>query len=70
MILTHKAIVAISILAVASGCGLPRPEDPAPLDCLAIDRAAERFPEECGKATDEADAGTEDTEDTGGEDAP
>lgn len=68
MILTHKAIVAISILAVAaSGCGLPRPEDPAPFDCMAIDRAAERFPEECGEATDEVDAGTEDT---GAEDAP
>jgi hypothetical protein len=68
MILTHKGIVSILVfVVVACGCGLPRPSDPAPFDCSAIDRAAERFPEECGEDAGEVDAGTEDT---GGEDAP
>ena len=46
-----------------SGCGLPLPPDPPPLDCASLDRAAERFPDECGASSEEPDAGA-------GEDAP
>lgn len=48
--------------ATAVGCGLERPNDPPPFDCERIDRAEERFPEECGPAPDastsDPDAGT------------
>lgn len=46
-----------------AGCGLTRPSDPPPLDCASLDRAAERFPDECGESSEEPDAGV-------GEDAP
>ena len=54
-----------------SGCGLARPRDPAPFDCEAIDRAEERFPEECGEG-EEVEPGTEDggTADAGTEGMP
>gem|GEM_PF-3352068 len=44
-------------LVLVAGCGLERPPDPPPLDCATIDRAAERFPDECAEP---ADAGPED----------
>jgi len=50
-------MLPLLVVVVEAGCGLQRPADPAPFDCAAIDRAAERFPEECGEA--EADAGIE-----------
>jgi hypothetical protein len=52
--------VVIATLAVMHGCGLERPPDPPPFDCAAIDRAEERFPDECGEPVDagpEEDAG-------------
>ena len=53
------------------GCGLERPSDPPPFDCEQIDRADERFPEECGEPVDEAaDSGAGDPSDANGEEAP
>jgi hypothetical protein len=52
--------VVLVALASAQACGLERPPDPPPFDCATIDRAAERFPEECGEPVDageEVDAG-------------
>ena len=58
MISTPERIaVALVMLVAAQGCGLERPQDPPPFDCEAIDRADERFPEECGGGA--ADAGTD-----------
>ena len=52
--------------ALAPGCWLSAPEDPPPFDCAAIDRAEERFPDECGGDAGVAeDAGAQD----GGDDA-
>jgi hypothetical protein len=53
----HRATPFLLALSSASaGCGFERPPDPPPFDCAAIDRAAERFPAECG-ALEELDAG-------------
>ncbi|HEX6245593.1 MAG TPA: hypothetical protein VFZ61_31935 [Polyangiales bacterium] len=45
----------------ASGCALPPPPAPRDIDCEQIDRAEERFPEECGDtdADATADAGVD-----------
>lgn len=59
-------IASLGALALEA-CGLERPPDPPPLDCAAIDRAAERFPDECADAGPDPDAGTE--ADAGGDDA-
>jgi hypothetical protein len=56
-----RAVVVIGLLAFAQACGLERPPDPPPFDCAQIDRAAERFPDECGEPMDagpDDDAGT------------
>jgi hypothetical protein len=45
------------VCCAAFGCALPPPPAPRDIDCEQIDRADERFPEECG------DAGTDDTAD-------
>ena len=61
-------VVALFALAV-QGCGLERPPDPPGLDCDAIDRAEERFPDECGDPVDageDEDAGA--SEDDASED--
>lgn len=52
-------LVATLALVGASGCGLTRPPDPPPFDCATVDRAAERFPAECGEEASEDDAGVE-----------
>jgi hypothetical protein len=44
-------------LCAGAGCPATPPPDPPGLDCDAIDRPEERFPEEC------ADAGEEELED-------
>jgi hypothetical protein len=41
-----RATLACALLLV--GCPLPPPPAAQPIDCEAIDRAEERFPEECG----------------------
>ncbi len=56
------AFAALALVGSAPGCGLDRPPDPPPFDCATIDRAAERFPDECGEPVD---AGPD--EDTGAE---
>jgi hypothetical protein len=65
-----ELLVRLSIALALAGCGLTRPADPPPFDCDAIDRADERFPDECGEPEpeDEEDAGAEDEEDAGAED--
>ena len=52
-----KTWLALACCALL-GCPLSPPPDPLPIDCDQIDRAAERFPEECGEPED-ADAGVE-----------
>jgi hypothetical protein len=54
------AVLALS-LGIASGCRLDPPPPLPAFDCAAIDRAPERFPEECADAG-EPDAGTSDTD--------
>ena len=44
--------LALSLL----GCAVKAPPEPRPLDCETLDRAAERFPEECGEADQDASA--------------
>ncbi len=56
------SLLLLAALACAPGCGLERPPDVQPFDCETIDRAEERFPDECGEAVDE-DAGDEDAGD-------
>jgi hypothetical protein len=41
-------------LPLLAGCPVPPPPDPPGLDCAEIDRAEERFPEECSDAGLEA----------------
>lgn len=60
------ALVGLVLCVLAQGCGLERPPDPAPFDCARIDRAAERFPDECG---DPVDAATDDDAGTPADDA-
>ena len=71
-------VVASALLTLTPGCGLERPADPPAFDCAAIDRAAERFPDECGEPVDagpDEDAGDPvgdtgmPTEDAGASDA-
>lgn len=50
-----RVLASLAPLLLASACGLERPPDPPPFDCDRIDRAAERFPDECG----DPDAGAE-----------
>lgn len=59
--------IAIACFALA-GCGLERPPAPPPFDCATIDRAAERFPDECGPDTGvvDVDAGVTDDADVDG----
>jgi hypothetical protein len=53
----QRARLALWLLASA-GCPATPPPDPPGLDCAAIDRPEERFPEECADAGGEAeDAG-------------
>ncbi len=50
------ALLALSLLPLP-GCWLAESEALPPFDCEAIDRAAERFPDECGDAGVPEDAG-------------
>jgi|JI10StandDraft_1071094.scaffolds.fasta_scaffold1578891_2 hypothetical protein len=60
----------VALLALAAsalpGCWPGESSAPPPFDCATIDRAAERFPEECGDAGVSDDAGVPGD---GGEDA-
>ncbi len=47
------------------GCGLGPPASVPPFDCDRIDRAGERFPDECG-----GDAGEDEASDAGVEGEP
>jgi hypothetical protein len=51
-----RMLVALVTLIAAQGCGLERPPDPPPFDCATIDRAEERFPDECGEPVDADDS--------------
>ncbi|MBK8412153.1 MAG: hypothetical protein IPL19_29795 [Sandaracinaceae bacterium] len=50
------ALLALHV-SVLSGCWPGESSAPPPFDCEAIDRAAERFPDECGDAGVPEDAG-------------
>ena len=49
-------LLTLSLMS-APGCWPAESEAPPPFDCDAIDRAEERFPEECGDAGVSEDAG-------------
>ena len=49
--------LALASTGAVSACGLARPPDPPPFDCAAIDRASERFPDECPAASPDAGVG-------------
>lgn len=53
-----QSALALSLLASA-GCPATPPPDPTGLDCGAIDRPEERFPEECGDAGAEPEEAAE-----------
>ena len=53
--LLRAALVLVSLSG--AGCRLVRPPDPPPFDCASIDRAAERFPDECGEPIDGGEQG-------------
>jgi len=42
--------LALWFSLLAAGCPATPPPDPPGLDCDAVDRPEERFPEECGDA--------------------
>lgn len=50
----------LALLVVTGGCWPPESTPPAAFDCRTIDRAEERFPEECSDAGVPADADTAD----------
>jgi hypothetical protein len=54
--MTTEKLAALACLVSLAGCPLPPPPTPRPIDCEEIERAQERFPEQCG----ESDAGSED----------
>ena len=54
-------LLLLASLVCVAGCGLERPPDPPPFDCATIDRAAERFPDECGPVVPD-DAGEGDAQ--------
>ncbi len=49
---SYRIGAVLLALACAQGCGLDRPPDPPPFDCATIDRAEERFPDECAEPFD------------------
>lgn len=61
--ISDRLLVVIGLaFSSLAGCAVERPPDPPPFDCARIDRAEERFPEECGKEVSEVseDAGVGD----------
>ena len=60
--MTTEAKTWLLWLSVIAGCALPPPPAPRAIDCDQIDRAEERFPEECGEP--DADAGGADLDAT------
>ena len=54
-----------ALLVSLCGCAVQAPPSPRALDCNTLDRAAERFPDECGEA--EEDAAAEDASIEAGE---
>lgn len=58
---TNQQRSALSALALAiAGCAVKPPPDPRALDCEALDRAAERFPEECAESDSDAGGANDD----------
>jgi hypothetical protein len=57
------------LLLLLAGCAVQPPPEPRPIVCEEIDRAAERFPDECGElgdaAASDADAVPDDGADAG-----
>jgi hypothetical protein len=56
-----ERILALFALAAFAACGLEKPAPPRPIVCSEIDRAEERYPDECGpEDEDAADGGSPD----------
>lgn len=54
---TLRAALVLVTVALG-GCWLSEPSAPPAFDCATIDRATERFPDECGDAGAPTDAAT------------
>jgi hypothetical protein len=64
MSIRSRVLAWIAFVCLAA-CGLEKPAPPRPIVCSEIDRAEERFPDECGPSDSGApDAGS--TDDAGG----
>jgi hypothetical protein len=48
----------LALCALSQGCALRRPPAPKDIDCAEIDRAEERFPDECGEPEPDSDGGS------------
>lgn len=66
---TRSALVVAAVALGLSACGLAPPAEPPPFDCAQIDRAEERFPDECADAGPDLDAGDGDDGGVGDVDA-
>jgi hypothetical protein len=55
----RRVAVLTLALGVTSGCGLDPPPPVIPIDCEQVDRAMERFPDECADAASDDDAATD-----------
>lgn len=62
-----RLLLVLGALACATGCWPEESPELPPFNCDEIDRAAERFPDECGDAGIDADAAI--SSDDGGADA-
>jgi hypothetical protein len=67
MTIDRRRGMLFTLLALG-GCAVQPPPDPRALDCATLDRAAERFPEECGEPA--SDAGVGDDASTGEDGGP
>lgn len=55
-----ERILALLALTAVAACGLEKPAPPPPIVCSEIDRAEDRYPDECGPDEEIADGGSTD----------
>lgn len=51
--MTSRGLLIVVLLAAS--CAVKRPPAPRPIDCEQIERAEEKFPDECGEPVDPDD---------------